>query len=69
MLTGQSGGTEINAWLIVELTDDLDRIYHLEMIEPVSEPSFAKEWEEYAFGSIRIESIMYFSFIPIPPQF
>ncbi len=47
MLTGQSGGTEINAWLIVELTDDLDRVYHLEMIEPVSEPSFAKEWEEW----------------------
>jgi hypothetical protein len=26
MLTGQSGGTEINAWLIVELTDDLESL-------------------------------------------
>lgn len=46
-LTAQSGGSEINAWLIVELTDDLDRIYNLEMIEPVSEPAHAKQWEAW----------------------
>ena len=46
-LTAQSGGSEVNAWLIVELTDDLDRIYQLEMIEPVSEPAHAKQWEAW----------------------
>jgi hypothetical protein len=46
-LTAQSGGSEVNAWLIVELTDDLDRIYHLEMIEPVSEPAHAKQWDAW----------------------
>ena len=46
-LTAQSEGRDINAWLIVELTDDLDRIYHLEMIEPVSEPAHAKQWEAW----------------------
>jgi hypothetical protein len=46
-LTAQSAGAEINAWLIVELTDDLDRIYNLEMIEPVSEPAHAKQWEAW----------------------
>lgn len=46
-LTAQSAGAEINAWLIVELTDDLDRIYKLEMIEPVSEPAHAKQWEAW----------------------
>lgn len=46
-LTAQSDGAEINAWLIAELTDDLNRIYHLEMIEPVSEPAYAKQWETW----------------------
>jgi hypothetical protein len=46
-LTAEHDGKEVEGWLIVELTDDLGRIHHVEMIEPVSEPELAADWQRW----------------------
>ena len=35
------------SWLSAELTDDRGRRYRIEVIEPVSEPDFARRWREW----------------------
>ncbi len=34
-------------WLIVDLTDDLGRRMHVELIEPISEPDYAADWKQW----------------------
>jgi hypothetical protein len=46
-LMAEHDGKEAEGWLIVELTDDLGRIHHVEMIEPVSEPELAADWQRW----------------------
>ena len=46
-LTAEHDGKEIEAWLIVDMTDDLGRVHHVEMIEPVSEPELAADWQKW----------------------
>ena len=46
-LTAGHEGKETTAWLIVDLTDDLGRIHHIEVIEPVSEPELAADWQRW----------------------
>lgn len=41
------GDATIDAWLAVELTDDLGRIHRLEVIEPFSEPEQAADWKAW----------------------
>jgi len=36
-----------NCWLIVELTDDRGRRFHVELIEPISESDYARDWREW----------------------
>lgn len=33
-----------NCWLIVDLTDDRGRRFHVELIEPITEPDYARDW-------------------------
>ena len=37
----------VDAWLIVDLTDTLGRIHHVEMIEPITEPDHAADWKQW----------------------
>ena len=46
-LTVEHDGKEVEGWLIVDLTDDMGRIHHVEMIEPVSEPELAADWQRW----------------------
>ena len=41
------GDATMDAWLAVELTDDLGRIHRLEVIEPFSEPEQAADWKAW----------------------
>jgi hypothetical protein len=36
-----------DCWLIVDLADDLDRRYHVELIEPVIEKDYAADWKRW----------------------
>ena len=36
-----------NCWLIVDLTDDRGRRFHVELIEPISEPDYARDWRDW----------------------
>ena len=36
-----------DCWLIVDLTDDQGRRYHVELIEPISEPDYARDWRDW----------------------
>jgi hypothetical protein len=40
-------GKPIKAWLIVELTDDRNRVHHIELIEPNQERELAADWNEW----------------------
>jgi hypothetical protein len=46
-LESQFQGNPVNAWLIVELTDDRKRIHHIELIEPNQERELAEDWQEW----------------------
>ena len=46
-LMAEHDGKEAEGWLIVELTDDLGRIHHVEMMEPVSGPELAADWQRW----------------------
>ncbi len=36
-----------NCWLIVDLTDDRGRRFHVELIEPITEPDYASDWRDW----------------------
>lgn len=36
-----------NCWLMVDLTDDRGRRFHVELIEPISEPDYARDWRDW----------------------
>lgn len=36
-----------DCWLIVDLTDDYGRRYHVELIEPITEPDYARDWRDW----------------------
>ena len=36
-----------NCWLIVDLTDDMGRRFHVELIEPVIEKDYAADWRQW----------------------
>ncbi len=36
-----------NCWLIVDLTDGRGRRFHVELIEPISEPDYARDWRDW----------------------
>jgi hypothetical protein len=36
-----------NCWLIVDLTDDRGRRFHVELIEPISELDYAHDWRDW----------------------
>jgi len=36
-----------NCWLIVDLTDDRGRRFHVELIEPITEADYARDWRDW----------------------
>lgn len=36
-----------NCWLIVALTDDRGRRFHVELIEPITEADYARDWRDW----------------------
>jgi len=36
-----------NCWLIVDLTDDRGRRFHVELIEPITEADYARDWHDW----------------------
>jgi len=45
-----------NCWLIVDLTDDLGRRFHVELIEPVIEKDYAADWRDWqAYKAKNVE--------------
>jgi len=39
--------TTENCWLIVDLTDDRGRRFHVEIIEPITEADYALDWRDW----------------------
>ena len=47
-LRGEFEGKPVEAWLIVDLIDDRDRVHHVELIEPGTEPDLAADWRNWS---------------------
>lgn len=46
-LTEKVADVERQDWLIVDLSDDLGRRHHVEMIEPITERAYAADWKAW----------------------
>lgn len=45
MIADEKG--KFKAWLIVELTDDRERIHHIELILPIQQPEYVTDWKNW----------------------
>jgi hypothetical protein len=48
-----------DCWLIADLTDDRSRRFHVELIEPISEPDYARDWRDWQ--KYKVESAEMFA--------
>lgn len=40
-------GRQIKAWIVADLTDDRQRLHHIELIEPTQDREYAQDWCEW----------------------